>query len=635
MDIYQKFIKQLLYAALFLLSPVTILAQEPYAVLSDNNSVLTFYYDGQKESRSGMGVGPFQSYYDADNYTVVNSGWYEHRGDITSVVFDASFADCSSITSTSYWFYRMKEVVAITGLEYLNTSRVTDMWGMFYGCSSLTSLDLSHFNTTVVTDMEWMFANCSSLTSLDLSSFHTPNVTDVDWMFYGCSALTTLDVSNFDTSNVTSLYSMFSGCSSLTSLDLRHFNTSNVNDMTWMFRNCATLKDLDLSHFDTSNVTAIVGMFDGCAALTTLDLSSFETSKVESMRYLFYGCSSLISLNISKFNTSEVEDYMGMFDRCSSIAAIQAGSAIIPTEKYTELGNPNLLVYVNEAGLAPQGIQNVVINGVAREIILTDPEVSGVPEVSGNYNFFCPTPFTAQKISYSHTYNQQSGIDGECRGWETIALPFTVQTITHRVKGTIAPFGAPLLGGGAGGGGPRFWLCELGRTRFENATTIEANKPYIISMPQNQEYLPQYNLGQDVITFAATNVTVPATAPLSATAGQRAIHANFTAQPATDRIYTMNVSTPYDGHAEGSVFVPGQRAVRPFEAYTTSTNGARYIELFGDEANGIDDLRFYDLRFDSDGVYDLSGRRIKDNHRQSWSGKRLIIKNGKVTARPF
>lgn len=29
---------------------------EPYAVLSDNNTVLTFYYDDQKEARGGMSV---------------------------------------------------------------------------------------------------------------------------------------------------------------------------------------------------------------------------------------------------------------------------------------------------------------------------------------------------------------------------------------------------------------------------------------------------------------------------------------------------------------------------------------------------------------------------------------------------
>ena len=47
---------------------------------------------------------------------------------------------------------------------------------MLYGCSSLTSLNLSNFYTSQVTSMNNMFYDCSSLTSLDLSSFNTTKV---------------------------------------------------------------------------------------------------------------------------------------------------------------------------------------------------------------------------------------------------------------------------------------------------------------------------------------------------------------------------------------------------------------------------------------------------------------------------
>ena len=35
--------------------------------------------------------------------------------------------------------------------------------------------------------------------------------------------------------------------------------------------------------------------------------------------------------------------------------------------------------------------------------------------------------------SYRHNYNMQTGRHGQCMGWETIALPFTVQTV-HQVQ---------------------------------------------------------------------------------------------------------------------------------------------------------------------------------------------------------
>ena len=41
------------------------------------------------------------------------------------------------------------------------------MNGMFYGCTSLTSLDLSNFDTSKVTNMGYMFQSCTNLTSLD------------------------------------------------------------------------------------------------------------------------------------------------------------------------------------------------------------------------------------------------------------------------------------------------------------------------------------------------------------------------------------------------------------------------------------------------------------------------------------
>ena len=55
-------------------------------------------------------------------------------------------------------------------------------------------------------------------------------------------------------------------------------------------------------------------------------------------------------------------DEFDMFDGCSSLAAIQAGNANITAEGYNHIGNPNLLVYVNDASLAPQSVQNVVVN---------------------------------------------------------------------------------------------------------------------------------------------------------------------------------------------------------------------------------------------------------------------------------
>jgi surface protein len=163
----------------------TATGTEAYAVYTPENTTLTFYYDTDRGSRPG-------TTYDL-NIGQNEPGWKTDgsNANVTNVVFDPSFAGARPTTTYS-WFYLMKNLLTIEGIEYLNTSEVTNMWRMFGWCSELTSLDLSHFNTSKVTNMAYMFYRCTGLTSLDLSSFNTTNVTDMSAMFYYCSNLTTI-----------------------------------------------------------------------------------------------------------------------------------------------------------------------------------------------------------------------------------------------------------------------------------------------------------------------------------------------------------------------------------------------------------------------------------------------------------
>ena len=104
------------------------------------------------------------------------------------------------------------------------------MASMFYGCSSLTTLDLSGFDTSNVTNMSYMFNGCSSLTTLDLSGFDTRNVTNMTYMLYDCSNLTTIYASdNFVTNQVEDSTRMFSGCSKLIGGNGTTYNFSHIN----------------------------------------------------------------------------------------------------------------------------------------------------------------------------------------------------------------------------------------------------------------------------------------------------------------------------------------------------------------------------------------------------------------------
>ena len=146
---------------------------------------------------------------------------------------------------------------------------------MFLGDINLKNIVFTkYFDTSNVTDMSCMFYGCESLTSLDLSNFNTNNVTDMNCMFYLCSRLNKLNLSTFDTSNVTNMNNMFLGCSSLKELNLSNFNTNNVTDMSYMFYECSSLKELNLNNFNTNNVTNMSDMFSGCSDELNLKIKS-------------------------------------------------------------------------------------------------------------------------------------------------------------------------------------------------------------------------------------------------------------------------------------------------------------------------------------------------------------------------
>ena len=97
----------------------------------------------------------------------------------------------------------------ITEFPLVDTSKVTNMYQMFYMCSKLKTVPL--LDTSKVTTMESMFYNCYALESVP--KFDTSNVKNMSQMFYGCSKIKTIPL--LDMSNVSRASNMFSNCSCL------------------------------------------------------------------------------------------------------------------------------------------------------------------------------------------------------------------------------------------------------------------------------------------------------------------------------------------------------------------------------------------------------------------------------------
>ena len=243
----------------------------------------------------------------------------------------------------------------------------------------------------------------------------------------------------------------------------------------------------------------------------------------------------------------------------------------------TKVDNPNLLLYVNKESQVSLAFKNVVVNGAAENIVLT--------EASSGNDFYCPRAFTAKQISYTHNYRMETGL-GDAKGWETIALPFDVQTISHANKGQLIHF--------AKWSSDRtekpFWLYELTSSGYQEADGIKANTPYIISMPNHNLYQQDYRLSGRV-TFSAQNVEVKRSDEVNVAAyADRTFVPNFANKSGSDCL-TLNVNNDYEvyqgAEAAGSLFVMGLRPVHPFEAYMTTTSNTRSIGVLDGLSTGI------------------------------------------------
>ena len=309
----------------------------------------------------------------------------------------------------------------------------------------------------------------------------------------------------------------------------------------------------------------------------------------------------------------------GALDECESLAAVIWNPSIGFNAR---VSNPNLLLYVKDKAYASLGVNNVVVNGTAENIELRDA-------LNGN-DFYCPRTFKAKKISYSHRYNMETGL-GDSRGWETIVLPFDVQKCISP-KGEIVPFAKWSNSDRT----KPFWLLELTASGYKDVESIKANTPYIISMPNNPQYLADYVI-VGIVTFSAENVEVKASDEMqSAQYQDRTFVPNYTNKDG-DEYLALNVNNYYVTNPgtdiDGSKFIKGLRDVHPFEAYMTTTSNTRSIDVMDAMTTAIRDIIIAREGTDDIKVYDTRGVLVKtaiaNDHLRKGLAAGVYIVNGK------
>jgi surface protein len=240
-----------------------------------------------------------------------------------------------------YQVGQFKNNSTITEVRTMVNESHTNLSDMFYGCSSLRTVDTTNWNTSNVVTVKNMFRSCYYLGELDLSSFDTSKIDDMGFMFDGCTNLTTVgNLSNWDISNVTNMDWMFGGCCALNNCSfLSNWDVSNVYSMNSIFSGCANLTSLDLSNWITSDATYMNSMFSGCSNLETLDIRNFVApSSFGQTDGLFEDCDNLHTI------------YMNNCDN-STILRLICNEDSIPTGTYN---GETRKIYVKEENLINQ-----------------------------------------------------------------------------------------------------------------------------------------------------------------------------------------------------------------------------------------------------------------------------------------
>ena len=278
----------------------------------------------------------------------------------------------------------------------------------------------------------------------------------------------------------------------------------------------------------------------------------------------------------------------------------------------------NMLVFVNDADTEVSYKGNVVVNGVAEQITISD-----------DMAFRSPQQFTARKISFTRNFDKKTKI-GVSGGWEAMVLPFDVQTVTNEKKETLLPFGLVDFESSL-----PYWAAELQADEtFSLVQQIKANTPFIMQVPNSDEYEDRYNVAGEV-TFSATDVTVYPTTDMEQEVGNGYVMlGSYEGTTADSRVYALNdeeYTADGETYMSGSIFVANARDIRPFEAYVYTTDAGRapYLRVGNAGETGIGHSTF-NVQHSTE-IYDLTGRKVLNTANLKGgiyivNGKKVIFK---------
>ena len=168
-------------------------------------------------------------------------------------------------------------------------------YGMFNGCTSLTTAPALPATTLANSCYFGMFSGCTALTTAPALLPATTLTTGCyKYMFYGCTSLTTAPALPATTLKTSCYEYMFYGCTSLTTAPaLLPATTLAEACYTYMFNGCTALTTAPALPATTLANYCYEAMFYDCTALTTAPELPATTLARYCYYNMFYGCTNL------------------------------------------------------------------------------------------------------------------------------------------------------------------------------------------------------------------------------------------------------------------------------------------------------------------------------------------------------
>lgn len=298
--------------------------------------------------------------------------------------------DFETFTSYKEMFYGCASLRQeyIAGFKTINNRRLRDVSSMFYGCNTLIDVDFSWKNTDkLLSNVNSLFQNCKGLKTVNLTIFNvdTSRLTSLNNLFYGCTSLTEPIVQLYADANgrvsniseITSMNNMFYNCESLNKINFSrtglNWDFNKLQTATNWFRGCKELTSIVFpASTNFTSLSDLNSAFYDCIKLTDIFNHSKETC------WQFNDGLNTDSLNLSNLftNCRELED-IGEFMYCdmqrvNNIASIFSGciallgSSLEPTTSFNaatlDLTNWNFgsnVINLNAAFSGCSTLQNI------------------------------------------------------------------------------------------------------------------------------------------------------------------------------------------------------------------------------------------------------------------------------------